>query len=111
MKHLHSVCHRRGIRTIALAAITLATSVAPAKVKQGRDQLARNIALLGMDQKYVLGHLDPRAAVSREARLGLWEKDKLHWSDKGHVAFAEAILPVVADALDNLEITIDLGQT
>ena len=42
----------------------------------------------------LVGHLDPRMAVPRDKKLGLWEKDNLHWSEMGQVKFAGTKLEV-----------------
>jgi lysophospholipase L1-like esterase len=107
MSKLHEVCHQRGIRTVALAAITLGTMVltgmGKSDMKQNRDALARHISSYELNNDYVMGHLDPRNLVPREPSLGLWEQDGLHWSDKGQAKFGKAVAGTVKKALDYLD--------
>mmetsp|Transcript_129592 Transcript_129592/g.242471 ORF Transcript_129592/g.242471 Transcript_129592/m.242471 type:complete len:248 (-) Transcript_129592:79-822(-) len=102
---LHEVCHESGIKTVALAAIHVPTNEENAVLNNLRHNLsglARAMSVYDKSDDDVIGHMDPRGIVSRDAHLGLWEKDNMHWSEKGHVAFAEAVAPVIEDALTTL---------
>lgn len=99
---LHDFCHERGIKTIALAAVTIDTDRDQIMndmktLIQERDELAHDVELLDEADPMILGHLDPRDVVPRDPEN--WEKDELHFSVKGGQLLAENVAPLVADAL------------
>jgi lysophospholipase L1-like esterase len=103
VKKLHYVCHERGIKTIALAATTVPTEVCPTNVKRSRDELAKIIEEFDMDTGNVIGHMDPGQVLDRHKANGFWERDQLHWSERGHDYFGEQLADVVENALNIIE--------
>lgn len=101
---LHEVCHESGIKTIALAAVHIPIAMNEeddvlAKLKRNLSELAHSISFYDKADEDVIGHMDTRGVISRDAQLGFWERDNMHWSEKGHIEFAEVVAPIVEDAL------------
>lgn len=97
---LHQMCHQRGAKTVAFAAVTVDAQRAPPGLRAKRDRLAHDLHVFDTQDPNVIGFADPRDLVPR--RPGYWDADGLHFTNLGYATFAHGVVPVVMEALNRM---------
>merc|ERR1711879_720268 len=106
VKKLHELCHSFGVKTVALAAVTIPTAKDMWGLKPKRDGLSALLNCYAAEddddpmEELVLAFEDPKNLVPRQD--GNWNQDDLHITQKGQALLAEKLLPIIIKSLDKL---------